>query len=379
MKPMESAELRLARAADPRTPAAELARLAGIRGPGLRERVASNPSTPLETLLRLASALPAEVAHNEGLPLLLMAQPDALSRCSRDTLAAMALRDPPAWLRASLFELLAAHLRGDCGGWAADLVRDPDTPAELLTIACACRCASLRRAAVRHNATPARVIELLVKAGSTPSLGGSTSRPPAATEAELSEAAALGPWGAELAASHPQATAALLWRLAELPDAGVRCAVARNPVTPEALMRKLHGEDDTFVAAARSPALPLDLLRETARLRGWLVADRAGLPLDVLEVIARGDQQCRCGVARNPELPPRLLDELASDPSPLVRRATLFNRALPRATLERLSRDELSGIREPAAALLADPSLDRDVLLGLRKKRRGAPARSARG
>lgn len=331
--------------------------------------MASNPSTPLEALLGLAGALPAEVAHNEGLPLLLMAQPDALSRCSRDTLVAMALRDPPAWLRASLYELLAGHLRSDSRGWAAELVRDPDTPAELLAIACACDCASLRRAAARHRATPARVIEQLVKAGSTPSLGGKASEPPAATEAELSEAAALGPWGAELAASHPQASPALLWRLAEHPVAGVRYAVAGNPVTPEALLRKLYGESDTFVAAARSPALPLDLLRETARGKGWLVADRAGLPLDVFETLARGDQQTRFRVARNPELPPRLLDELASDPAALVRRATLFNRALSRAALERLSRDALSGIREPAAALLVDPSLDRDALLGVHKKR----------
>lgn len=93
----------LRQANDPRTPPPRLAELARVYDRDVQRAVASNPSTPLDTLLALLGAWPDEVTGNAALDLYRLSDPLFLSRAAVDTRSRWAAgKTTPSWALAQL-------------------------------------------------------------------------------------------------------------------------------------------------------------------------------------------------------------------------------------------------------------------------------------
>ncbi|ANZ39248.1 hypothetical protein BBK82_27480 [Lentzea guizhouensis] len=107
-------------------------------------------------------------------------------------------------------------------------------------------------------------------------------------------------------------------RLAEDPLPGVRWELAANPVTPEPVLRSLATAcQETRRNLAHNPKIPLDLLADiapTTRIGPTLVPRVATATPDELRLLAASDvPQVRALVAQRGDLPPDVLDLLATD------------------------------------------------------------------
>src|SRR5262245_23556975 len=92
----------LSAARDAGTPAARLAMPVAHRDLRARAAVAENPSTPVEVLWEVGQRMPAALARNPLLPLLMVADPGALCSLPAETARAL-LGEPttPPWLIAA--------------------------------------------------------------------------------------------------------------------------------------------------------------------------------------------------------------------------------------------------------------------------------------
>jgi hypothetical protein len=120
-------------------------------------------------------------------------------------------------------------------------------------------------------------------------------------------------------------------------DPQARRWLARNPNTPPDQLAALAVDAEAWLALelARHPQLPEEL--------------REGL----FERAAVTDNDyVRIHAAIQPQLPPRLLRELARDPKPLARRNVAANRATPRDVLETLSADPDESVSSMAKHML---------------------------
>lgn len=247
----------LQRAADPATPSAHLERLAAHPDPRVPRAVACNPGAPRDLALSLLETYPAEGLLNPALPLWLLEQPDLLRERPRAVAAVLTI-EPPDWLVGALQrywdEQSIDPLYIALGKW---LARRRDTPVWLLGRLCASGNAGTRRMASQQPQAPPRVLELLRAAGSDAELRSPVRRRPPVSAAQLREAAALGAWGAQLAASHPRAPRDLLCELSFHPNPGVLEALARRPSLPaEALARLFDRSSDRMLKAMQDNRLP---------------------------------------------------------------------------------------------------------------------------
>ncbi|HEU4534974.1 MAG TPA: hypothetical protein VFS00_12690, partial [Polyangiaceae bacterium] len=92
-------------------------------------------------------------------------------------------------------------------------------------------------------------------------------------------------------------------------------ALASNPATPLEALERLSDEVDLFPGAARDPALPPSLIEA---------------------LVTHPSPAVRAGVAQRQDLPPRFVRRLAADPDPTVR-AALARHATDQELLSRLS------------------------------------------
>ena len=310
-----------------------------------------------------------------------------------------------------LLELLADAVPSTHGALASN----PASPPDLLAAFCLDPSSGVRRAAAANPATPPERIALLVSAGSAPDLSAHVEPLQALPERELRALAALGGWGACLAASNPRSPPALLEQLTRGDDSEITRRVAANPATPAACLRALAGRRDHDRPLAANPSSPADLLwrlargsrdlqhiaaanpsappdllwhsagspeerirRAAARNPGFpagrrALLDRAGFPPDLsgpppvffllddedfADLLGAGEWLAEYAL-RHPSLPPSRVEQLASSPSTSVRCHIALRRGLPARVLERLRNDREPGIR---------------ALLGLAPAARGAPA-----
>jgi hypothetical protein len=316
-------------AADPTTPPARLRELAAsaasdARGGGaagaraaLLPRVASNPNAPADLVLSLSDRFPEEALANPAWGLWLLEEPALLAGAPLAALIALCASPaaPPPLLRAAL----AAR---DEEPLLTAIARNRAAPVDVLGACAAHALRGVREAAALNPASPRALVELLVRAGSTPSLAdprpdegqrgdgvasGEAQRQGALSGEDASALLAAGPYGRLLLGRRRDAAPEALARLAAaLGEAEVREAVARNERTPAGSLAALAADGHPYVLAAlaANPAAPPDAL---ASLAGSLAPG------------------VRIGLAGNPSTPAPVLAALAASMDEEVRRAASSN------------------------------------------------------
>ncbi|HEY7834440.1 MAG TPA: HEAT repeat domain-containing protein, partial [Ktedonobacterales bacterium] len=362
--------------------AATLEVLGGNLDATVRAAVAGNPNAPLAVLLALAAQFPREVLDNPALPFLLLERPEfpatlpleAASGLLRCEDVPRALLRPLATSADAAVRFLAALHVG--------LVAEPSAYHE-----------SAERAFMRivsrlpdHEAQPLFELPGLVRPWLLDLLGGSADAEPhvpsGAKRKLMFRRTQSGFPAFEGVARCPDASPALLKRLATSPHDTVRARVAAHPRTPLAVLTQLASDrsSDVRIAVARSPRaslwvlhrlvkdpdhlvrrivahhprLPFDLLRRQAddgdpALR-IAAGQHAHTDADTLEMLADDwDGGVRSAVARNPRTPAPLLAYLLTDDDPGVRASLAQNPSVPAAVLAQLSRDDDTAVLDEAA------------------------------
>lgn len=253
---------------------------------------------------------------------------------------------------------------------AADPATAPALLAHLLTDANL----HVRRAAAANPNVPADTLRLLHRAGATPDLAGTRAVPPESLDPNaLGQLVALGDYAQDLAARHPDATAAALHALATSDRAALRRRVAQHPRAAATTLRRLITDPDTDTRryAADHPGLPADAL--SALTRAGATADLSAFTapdpdhhadFDALAHPGRGAHPAagpyaRQLAARHPACPPPLLETLATDPHRAVRAAVAENPHAPAGLLARLAEIDDADLR---LRLAQHPHLGPDTL-----------------
>jgi hypothetical protein len=260
--------LRLALAADRRSPAEVVTRLANDDDVNVRRGVAQNTATPGAVLARLASEDDADVrrrlAQNTATPanvlVRLAGDDDADVRCSVarnaatpvKVLARLAddddadVRDAVAQNAATPVEVLA-RLAGDADADVrGGVAQNAATPLDLLARLALDDDTGVRHQVALHAATPADVLARLVRlvGDNNPAVRSFMARNVTTPAEELTrlagddDAVVRG-----MVASNVATSAELLARLAYDDDRSVRFMVALNPATPAAVLARLTGDD----------------------------------------------------------------------------------------------------------------------------------------
>lgn len=151
------------------------------------------------------------------------------------------------------------------------------------------------------------------------------------------------------AASKNTSTARLA-ELAEIPDEAVQRALAKNWHTPPEILNKLSSscDLDTCVAVASNPSSHASILKKLAGSKGdslviVRIAKNPNTPTALLDELAVGmdkrSAHFRAVIANSLNAPAMLLEKLAEDKFVFTRAMVARNSNTPAATLEKLSRD----------------------------------------
>ncbi|MFO0607707.1 MAG: hypothetical protein U0324_31380 [Polyangiales bacterium] len=322
-----------------------LAAFARSRSLLVRAAVARHPATPPEVLASLAGddlRVAREVAANPGLD-------EAITRRligRRAFELNRVLTANPALSEADYAPLGAWHPRelARNPAWREHVAARPDHPA--------------------YRAGSRLVWRMLMSGVAPPAMVARAVASGTSRERELL-ATKPGPW---------------LEALAEVDDAAVRLAVARNPACPEATLRALAEADDERLraAAAFNPAAPEEVVRAEFAGEPHVVARWPRYPLrhrDVMhalagdrrttarvrwELLAHGDRLVRMRLAECPATPGAVLRALTwgrVDVGVMARVA-----AHPRAPADVLRRAADVEVRAVRAAVARNPATPRDVL-----------------
>lgn len=201
----------------------------------------------------------------------------------------------------------------------------------------------VRRKALANERAPTDVVDLLVRTGASADLRGKGAVDPDVSLGELERLAALGAFGRELVAAHPNASEQLLERVASEGPRSVTVIILKHPNCPvkllEAACVSMDAEERRL--AAMHPRTPADLIRDLRRAGADLQLQSVRppeepLPIEVIERLA-ALRQCGCVIAavqRN--CPPTLLESIAQDEDWRVRLAVLQNPHTPTSALEHL-------------------------------------------
>lgn len=357
---------RLDEAADPTTPAARLRQLATARSsPALRAAVAANPNAPVELLIELAKDHPAAVLANPSLALALLLDPALLLRAPWPVQEALASTP-------GLSTTLQEQLLRSSETVRRALLHNPDlTPGIVQSLSVDLE-AFTRQEAAHHPLLAPDWYALLRRAGADEGLGG--RRPEQATELDEGEwqrLLAAGRWAHELIAAHPGLPPWVMTALAghAEPDPSGFYALqllAQRPDLPEPvaltlLERFTFGSLWDHLAIAqpldRHPRV-LDRLDAISRQRPTRVrqgfASNPSTPLRVLRELLE-DIRLAPLVIRNPSLPPREIESLASKPGWAMRQIAAGSDRLSPATLARLAGDMDERVRMVVARNIHTP------------------------
>lgn len=273
--------------------------------------LAANPNTPVDVLMRLAGAFPAELCANPIFPLLMLEHPNLPGELPLATVRGLLRyggvpRPFLEWLAAYGMPdvAAAARLHVNLGGPAGD-----DWPAlalaELLLLPPP-ESQQLLLEMIELDAVPDWLLPAMGLRERPDAAGASTTGAPA-------DAASL--CSSDTMASLPELRARLAAQ-ANDEHASVRAAVAQNPATPPELLAHLADDESPLVtrALAQNPAATAELLDRLARDCTWVGV------------------RMRLAVVRHPNIAPGTLARLGSDLAVEVRRAVWAHPATPPET-----------------------------------------------
>lgn len=317
---------RRTRAADPATPADELAKLAADANLHVRRAAAANVSTPADalTLLRRAGATDDMTSF---------ASPDAsMSEAELATVAQLGEWGSrlAARHRAASAELLHELSKHPVAAIRADAARHANVPADALRPLTTDGADEVRDAAWANPATPRGWVMTLE----------AVSRGEPVEADVLRELVDAGTWGRVAAARHPQTPVEQLRRFVKDRDWAVRGALAFNASSPADVLSLLGALEDveSRMALARHPNAPGELL------------------LRILD----DDTRVRIAMAKHPDPPQEVLLRLALDGRAAVREAVAKHPKMPASMVDQLARlgvgPDLMHFTDP------DPTLDPDII-----------------
>ena len=229
----------------------------------------------------------------------------------------------------------------------------------------------VRRQAVDNPNTPEWILKLLVRAGSSADLRGKGEIDPDLDSASLQRLAETGSWARQLVAEHPNTSAEVLAALKDQPSMPLRLTIAVHPNASAATLAALccDIDDHVRVRALANPNCPADLIDllvaagSTAGLQG--VTQTFGeIDEGDFALLARLGPWSRFIIARHPDCPAELMNEISSDPEWRVRSGLLDNPNTPTAIIEQLLETPNS---EDMAIIqcLSQPQISREKLLQL--------------
>ncbi|NYE38634.1 hypothetical protein F4692_003784 [Nocardioides cavernae] len=342
----------IAVAANPSTPVSALARLARSSDSAVRANVGGNPSTSGEVLAALAADPESgveqrlAVASNESTP------PETLQ-----TLAGSKEPEIRRAVASNRATPLIARARLMTQTDLADVVRQTGflgAPADRASIARAYGKHAERQVLVHDSEELVRRAVAEAQDVSRTTLedlcGDSSPRVAALAQAKAS--------------SSPE----VLARLVETDDLGVLTGLWRNPSTSAedrpGIARRLASKSDAHTARqiAQHAAAPADVLQQLGRHPDdgvrETVARNASTPAETLAALAADPSEaCRAAASESASAPAESLIRLAVDPSPKIRQGVAGNPATPSAILTRLADDTEMSVRAAVAANCSTPSM----------------------
>jgi hypothetical protein len=203
----------------------------------------------------------------------------------------------------------------------------------------------VRREAARNPATPAWVLDLLMRAGADADLRGLRDPDPAMAPEDLRRLVECGPWAQRLVADHPNTSSEVLSVLATQPSPRLRAAVADHPNAGRSTLAHLCADSEAAIrkragANPRRPDAVYRLLRRAGSDAELGILEHDGdseiEPDRLLELAALGPWG-RFLAARQPACPDHVLTSVAADPDWKVRSALLDNHTTPDDLLERVT------------------------------------------
>ena len=324
-------------ATDPAADPQQLADLVRCGDENLRDLIAVNPSTPVDTLEALSRhaahdyaevCVRLRVLQNPSTP------PDLIAQ------AAVARTTIPLWERRWRRTTADALQRS----WA---ILHPRCPSSLLRDLTSHSDPAVRATVAGSRRAPARVLEALA-----PSLDADVRAAVAAnpnTPQVLLERAAADPHRSvrAAAASNPNTPRVLLERLAADPVAMVRRAAAANPAAAPGVLRALCDDADigVAVAAAQNPG-----------------TERGSMAPVVVRLAHHSSWWARAVAAELPDTPTELLARLAADTDRDVRRTVATITRTPPDALERIAaRARSENDHDMLLTLLGNRSVDGEL------------------
>ena len=290
----------LQQAEDPTTSPERLQELATSPDPAIRQAVAANPNTPLETLWQLAREFPHQFWENPILPLLVLEQPDFIDEIpSRYLTKLITETEPPEWfwqvamnrrgtlrtpIISRIVELLEmkespkwfwrlvvscndAKVRNIAADCIRKLITEVKPPEWFWKLMAEYRNAEVREIADTHSCDLSSLLEELVADGDSyakfqlTETTQTSSKPP-----EWSWKIAVGFRSEEVRgviANHELTPFFFLEKLAADEAPHVRSLVAGNPNTLEGTLQYLAKDADMYVKikVAGNPSTPLNTLQ----------------------------------------------------------------------------------------------------------------------
>ena len=362
-------------AAAPYTPASVLAALAEYDDPRLHKRIAAHPATPADTLTQLAdrygsAEIRLALAKHPKSPAALLASlpwsthpelrqaigsnPNASPGMLEKVLNDATLEEQKNIARnptATAALLLDLWQGGEDPYLRAEIAAHPRLPPQLQRTAARSPNPLLRRKLAQNPSIPDDMLLCLLaddNAGVRAAAAHSTMVSDCNPGAELNT---LGNDPSRrvrrTAARSRRLDQTVLERLASDDDAWVRRWVAFNPATASGTLKQLATDVETGVrrGVARNPECPAECLHRLARdpepwVRGG-VALREGLAEKLIRQLARGERNADIlsALGQNPSTPVGILLDIVRNADKDVRRSVCFNAGAPAEVLHQLLED----------------------------------------
>ncbi|MEO7002827.1 MAG: hypothetical protein ABI068_13495, partial [Ktedonobacterales bacterium] len=328
-------------AADPATPVETLRTLAYSDDTTTRAAIASNPNTPLDTLLWMAKDYPHEFLHNPALALLLLEQPKLPERLQSLVPSLMRCEEVPL----ALLRALANAATPATGLYVVDLIE--------------------MHVQVFGELPPAfeqdKRIEKMIWSGLI-----EARNVPVALMKLYTLPDFFAPWLLVLLAE------AAHWDWTQRDIHRIRVGLALCPDTPVSILcdlatRKYKGWREIRKRLALHPHMPPDILamlaNNCAGSTDRALAYNPHTPPPTLEKLAiSSEATVRRAAARNVHTSSAMLEKLAHDREEIVRVAVATQRYTPAATLYLLAQDESPQVRMAVARNYHAPDNARDLL-----------------
>jgi hypothetical protein len=358
-----------------------ISQLLDRKQPGVELNLASNPNTPLTTLLRLGQTHPDEFLHNPSLDLFFVEDPGLLEKFSTHLLDAILARPLPLWLQMLLLrrpsasvrcqlaqstklaqEVLAFLAKDQQSFVRAEVAANQSTPAFILAQFANDPSKVVRRRLMENGATPSEALcEMLRSDPGLLRVSRNIAKHPNIRKAILLIVEREKP---EILRGNPSflhklsndALSAvltffetpdwMLWSLSTHTNEFVRRQVGVHPNTPSETLEILASDpnEHTRQGVARNPkTLGSALLRlskdSVERIRG-AVAENPGTPPKTLGALAIDPcASVRGRAGQNPNLFIEMIEYLARDRDDFVREHVAKNPNTPAVLLQKLCRD----------------------------------------